>query len=109
MDTIDRNELREKLDRKEIILVDVRGVEAYDEEHIPGSINVPLSGFPDNALLSLKKTDSIVVYCGSLECTASPTAKKQLIELGFTNVRDYEEGIAGWKQAGFATVCPACL
>lgn len=43
METITREELKEKMDRgDEFMLVDTLGAEVYEESHLPGAINLPL-------------------------------------------------------------------
>jgi len=40
----------------------------------------------------------IVVYCGAN--FRSPFAAKTLMDMGYTNVKNYADGYIGWKQAG---------
>ncbi len=67
MNTISRNELKQKIDRKENFkLVETLPKAAYDHEHLPGAINLP----PDQvSALAAKilpdKNADIIVYCGS--------------------------------------------
>ncbi len=43
METITREELREKIDRGDkFVLVDTLGAEYYQQSHLPGAINLPL-------------------------------------------------------------------
>ena len=67
METISRDELKEKIDRKDnFVLVEALAQATYDHAHLPGAINIP----PDQVaalaptLLPDKDAD-IVVYCGS--------------------------------------------
>jgi len=69
MKTIHREELKQKLDRKESFrLVMALGEWAYQAEHIPGSMHFATTR---EALQSLKKEDEIVVYCSDENCIAS--------------------------------------
>jgi rhodanese-related sulfurtransferase len=86
-----------------LYLVNVLEKELFDDAHIPGSINVPYqdlikqsSGWDKNA--------EIILYCSNTMCLASGEGVKQLKALGFKNVRAYEDGIAGWVQAGHDVV-----
>jgi len=103
MKSISAEELKKKIDGKEdFILVDVLGKESYEGKHIPTSINIPVDEIENRASTELRdKNKEVVVYCASTECQASPRAAKKLVELGFTNVVDYEAGIAGWQDAGY--------
>jgi rhodanese-related sulfurtransferase len=44
-------------------LVDVMPVEDYEEEHIPGAINIPLRRLDREAPQRLSKDRPVVVYC----------------------------------------------
>lgn len=79
-------------------LVNVLGTDAYEEQHIPGSINIP-SGEEQRFQQKFSKNKQIVVYCASPSCDASPKAARELQERGFTNVYDYAEGMKDWREA----------
>lgn len=101
MDTITRDELLELREGDEdFYLVNVLSVSQFEEGHIPGSICIPLDHLEDVAPDKFEEDDTIVVYCASESCQASPKAAELLDSLGFTDVRDYEEGLKGWKEAG---------
>lgn len=108
MRTIDTKELRKmKQNQPNLLLVNVLSRDQFEEEHIPGSINVPLE--TDNFIAEMEtrsgtKERPIVVYCASKECTASPTAARKLEEAGFKNIHDYEGGVKAWSEAGLPTV-----
>lgn len=65
--TISRDELKQKLDRKDdFLLVETLPVTAYDHNHLPGAINLA----PDNVTklasqILPDKNAEIVVYCAS--------------------------------------------
>lgn len=101
MDTISRDELVELRESgADFYLVNVLSVQQFEEGHIPGSICIPLDHLEDVAPDKFEEDDTIVVYCASESCQASPKAAELLEDLGFTDVRDYEEGFKGWKEAG---------
>jgi rhodanese-related sulfurtransferase len=67
MKTISRDELKQKIDRKDdFVLVEALGKTAYDHAHLPGAINLPSDQVATLApkLLPDKNAD-IVVYCAS--------------------------------------------
>lgn len=105
MKTLNATQLKNMLDRKEdFVLINVLQAKSFDEKHIPGSHNVPHESrsFIDEVLsLAGDKNRKVVVYCASQSCTASPTAAAKLEQAGFTNVFDFEDGIAGWEHAGY--------
>jgi rhodanese-related sulfurtransferase len=97
--TIERDELRRKVDAKEprLKLVMTLGEWEFRIKHIPGSLY-----FKDAAdmLSALRKDDEIVVYCTNPPCLASVAAYHRLVSEGYTNVRRYAGGIEDWESAG---------
>ncbi|MBD3616795.1 MAG: rhodanese-like domain-containing protein [Gracilimonas sp.] len=83
------------------ILINALDQEAFLAKHIPGSINIPT----ENAEIAkevLPFMDAeIIVYCANSDCTASPELAQKLEEMGYTNVSDFEQGLAGWRKAGY--------
>jgi rhodanese-related sulfurtransferase len=67
MKTISRDELREKIDRKEnFLLVETLPATAYDHNHLPGAINLPPDKVKEHASHLLPNKDAeIVVYCAN--------------------------------------------
>jgi len=98
--TIDRDELEEKLAKDEITLIEVLDEEEYERNHIKGAINVPLSEIGREIKGKFSQDEEIVVYCADRSCGASPKAAKKLDKLGFENVFDYQGGKKDWKEAG---------
>lgn len=44
-------------------LVEVLPAEEFEEEHLPGAINIPLKQMTEQATASLDKDQPVVVYC----------------------------------------------
>jgi len=86
------------------VVINVLGRDAYRARHIPGSINVPTEEIDAVERLVPNKDESIVVYCANEDCDASPKAARKLEEMGYTNVKDFEAGYAGWRNAGYTLV-----
>lgn len=79
---------------KGIILLDVRTVEEYTENHIPGSISIPLKALRIDASMTLTdKQATVFVYCKS--GNRSRPAVGMLLKQGYTNVFDLG-GIISW-------------
>ena len=99
MNLISREELKEKLDRKEDFkLAMVLGEWAFRAKRIPGSLNVTT---PEAATEMLDRGDEIVVYCSGETCAASRYAFMLLERAGYRNVRRYAGGISDWEEAGY--------
>jgi rhodanese-related sulfurtransferase len=86
------------------VVINVLGRDAHEAKHVPGSINVPLDDIEQVASIVPDKDQPVVVYCANADCTASPEAVKNLEEMGYTDVADFEGGYAGWRQAGYSLV-----
>lgn len=103
--TISATDLKDALesDRPPVVINTLQR-DAHEARHIPGSVNVPTEEIDRVETLVPNKDERIVVYCANADCDASPTAAKALREEGYTNVIDFEEGYAGWRQAGYPLV-----
>jgi rhodanese-related sulfurtransferase len=87
-ETIDYEGLR-KLLNEGAQLVEVLPREEYEEEHLPGSINIPLKELDRNSAEQLDRDRPVVVYCWDQLCDMSPRAAALLDQLGFERVYDY--------------------
>lgn len=93
---ISAEEAKKMMDEKgEIIILDVRTEEEYQEGHIDGAILIPDNEIIETAESILTdKSATILVYCRSGRRSAN--ASKELSELGYTNIYDFG-GINNWK------------
>ena len=78
-------------DNKDVVIIDVRNYDEYQEEHIENSINVPLNHIND---IEMDKDTKIIVYC--LSGVRSKQAAKTLVSLGYFNVYNIDGGIINW-------------
>jgi rhodanese-related sulfurtransferase len=60
--SIERDEVRKLLDQG-VQLVEVLPQEEFDEEHLPGAINIPLRRIDVEARQRLDPSGPVVVYC----------------------------------------------
>jgi rhodanese-related sulfurtransferase len=81
----------------------VNGTDSYKSGHIPGAMNFEAVEKDLASKLPKDKDALVVAYCGNEQCGAYAAAAKKAKELGYTNVKHYSKGIAGWKQAGEKT------
>ena len=91
---ITAEEAKEIIDTEEVIILDVRTLDEYEEEHIEGAVLIPdyeLKSLADSKLPN--KDEKILVYCRS--GNRSKSASKVLIDLGYTKVYDFG-GIMSW-------------
>jgi rhodanese-related sulfurtransferase len=86
------------------VVVNVLGRESFDQAHIPGSLCIPADdqSFTERVENTVGgKNKKLVVYCASFECNASPKAARRLEQAGFSQVYDFEGGLADWRAAGY--------
>ncbi len=89
-------ELREQLDKEEPInLIDLRGKEAFDQDHIEGA--KPISEEFADEVMNWPKDTLIVVYCD--DGVGSMNAVDYLVNAGFTRVRCVAGGLDAWKKS----------
>ncbi|MFW6029568.1 MAG: rhodanese-like domain-containing protein [Halanaerobiales bacterium] len=81
-------------ENENIILLDVRTEAEYRQQHIPGSILIPLTELEERVEeVIIDKSSIIYIYCRS--GVRSVSAAKIMIELGYTNVYNLG-GIIDW-------------
>lgn len=99
MKTIDREELKAKLDRGDNFKL-VMTLSEYDFKtaHIPGSLNI---SHINQAEGLISPDDEIVVYCSNPPCQSSQKAYHILENKGYKNVRRYAGGIEDWVASGY--------
>lgn len=92
---ISAEEAKEIMDNTDgFVLVDVREADEYAEGHIEGALLIPYGEIEDRAETELPdKEQTILVYCRSGRRSA--IAAQTLINLGYTDIRDFG-GIIDW-------------
>ncbi len=79
---------------EDIIVVDVRTQEEYDEGHIPNSVLIPNETITQTPPEQLPDKDAtILIYCRS--GNRSRQAAENLLAMGYTNIYDFG-GIRDW-------------
>jgi rhodanese-related sulfurtransferase/DNA-binding MarR family transcriptional regulator len=97
IETLTRDELLARLDRSEVVVVDVRPHAEYAAGHLPGAVHVP----PDQLELldELPRDREIVAYCRGPYCVYADDAVRRLHQHGRQALR-LEDGLPEWRQAG---------
>ena len=98
---ITAEELTERIQNAQApLILDVRKEKEYAEGHIPGALNIPHDQLADRlSEIDAAKTDEIVVHCRSGH--RAGIAEKVLIEAGYSNVRDLDGHMNGWRSGGY--------
>lgn len=99
---VSREELRDKLIMGEAItLIEALPEKYWKDSHLPGALQIDYKEITEKAYNLLPdKEAEIIVYCASTQCQNSSLAARTLVELGYTNVREYIGGKEHWLEAG---------
>jgi rhodanese-related sulfurtransferase len=96
-------ELKQDIQAKNVVILDVNGSDSWQSGHIPGAIDFIANQDKLASLLPKDKNALVVAYCGNPRCQAYLQAATAAKQLGYTNVKHLTAGIMGWKDAGEKT------
>src|SRR5213082_3212104 len=97
VETIGRDELIERLGRRDVVLVDVRPREEFEAGHIDGAQSIPFDEF-EQRLAELPADREVVAYCRGPFCAYAHEAVRRLQAAG-RSARRLEEGWPEWRLA----------
>lgn len=84
----------------DFILLDVRSPDLYDDQHIPGAVNLPIRKIIESKLKAWPEDTLFVVYCAGPHCNGADKAALRLSALG-RSVKLMIGGMTGWADEGF--------
>ena len=91
--------------KKEILLIDARTKEEYQEAHIDNALSIPENKFEEStSLLPADKNRLMVFYCNGVKCGKSKKAAKKADAMGYKNILVYGEGFPVWEEKGHKIV-----
>lgn len=96
---IGKEELKLRMDRGSVTVVDVLSRKSFDDLHIKGSIWIPFDQIEMNGWEILDRKKAVVTYCANYNCSASKRAAA-IIALHGYEVFAYEGGIQEWADSG---------
>lgn len=98
LSAVSLEELKERYDRGEVVLIDVRPEEEYQAGHIRGAESVPLDRI-EELLERLPEDREIVAYCRGPYCLLSDEAVERLRDRDF-HAQRLEIGYPEWRAEG---------
>jgi rhodanese-related sulfurtransferase len=98
METISADQLWQRIQNNDVVVLDVRPVREYSQAHIPRALSIPLKHLKEK-INELPNDTDVVAYCRGPYCVLSPEAVAILKKVGIKAIR-LEEGLPEWKRAG---------
>ncbi|MFO1532554.1 MAG: rhodanese-like domain-containing protein [Thermoplasmatota archaeon] len=95
----------ERAQEKGIPVINVLSASAFEQKHIPGSLNAPVEGpgFEEAVeRFAPDKIKPVVVHCSGFTCPASVKAGHRLEAMGYREVYEYRGGLEDWERQGKA-------
>jgi rhodanese-related sulfurtransferase/DNA-binding transcriptional ArsR family regulator len=105
LETVSRAELRRRLGRKNVMILDVRPAREYEAGHVAGARSLPIDELA-RRIRDLPKDTEIVAYCRGPYCVYADDAVRTLRRRGRKAVR-LEDGYPEWARAGLPTAAGA--
>jgi rhodanese-related sulfurtransferase len=100
---IDSWDLQVALDAGEnVVVVDTRSADAYQNGHIPTAINIPHRLMSEESTAEIPREGLVVTYCDGIGCNASTKGALKMLQLGF-RVKELMGGLDWWKRDGHRT------
>jgi rhodanese-related sulfurtransferase len=97
VDQLSASELEARLERGDVVLLDVRPEPEYRAGHIVGAVSAPLSVLPSIAP-SLPRRREVIAYCRGPYCVYADDAVRLLRERGL-KARRLDVGFPEWRRA----------
>jgi sulfur-carrier protein adenylyltransferase/sulfurtransferase len=108
IDEIDVSRAREYLSDGEVVAVDVRERDEWEEGHIPGAVHIPRGSLEQRIESAVPdRSRPVVVYCAG--GSRSAFAAKTLEDLGYEQVVSLAGGFTDWKRNGLPFELPRSL
>lgn len=98
MEAVDRETLLRRIERREVMVLDVRPVAEYEAGHIPGALSIPLKEL-ERLLERLPRDPEIVAYCRGPYCLLAVEAVETLRAHGFRATR-LDDSVFDWRARG---------
>ena len=101
---IDRAEVQALLAAGTATIVDALPQSYFDQQHLPGAVNLVADDVDARAGDVLPdRNRTVITYCSNPACGNSKAVARRLELLGYRDVRTYPGGIQDWVEAGLPT------
>lgn len=102
--SVSADQVKAMLEDSNVVIIDARSPEEFDEGRVPSAINVPYDQLPEyyQQLITEIPLDALVVcYCQGPDCDFSHELATELRIMGFMNVVLFTGGWEHWEAAGY--------
>jgi rhodanese-related sulfurtransferase len=82
-----------------LVVVDSRGIEAWEQGHLPGAIHLPTGQIPGRAHDLIARDALVVTYCWGPGCNGATRAALAFARLGY-RVKEMIGGYEYWVREG---------
>lgn len=93
--TISKQEVLERMNKGDLVVLDVRPRDEYESEHIDGAISVPMEEL-DSFLDTVPDNTEMATYCRGPYCVFTTQAVEKIQKRGFKAYR-IEESVLEWR------------
>jgi rhodanese-related sulfurtransferase len=105
VEVVGREELAARLERGEVVVLDVRPSAEFESGHITGARSTPIAKLRRH-LRALPPGVEVVAYCRGPYCVYADEAVRELNRRGF-HAQRLIDGFPEWKRAGLPVAAPA--
>jgi rhodanese-related sulfurtransferase len=98
LEPVSLKELRRRMRKGDVTVIDVRPEEEYRAAHIPGALSIPVAQLK-RRLAEISKNKEVVAYCRGPYCVYSVEAVGILRKHGY-RARRAGEGLPDWRASG---------
>jgi rhodanese-related sulfurtransferase len=88
-----------------LVVVDTRGVAAWQRGHLPGAVHLPTTEIPARAAQVIPGETAVVTYCWGPGCNGATRAALAFAALGY-RVKEMLGGYEYWVREGFPIGTP---
>ena len=88
---------------KQVVFLDARSQQDFAQGHIQGAWNIPWQSFDEYAgriFDNLPENANVVTYCDGEHCSLGEDLAKELLSMGYPNVKVLLNGWTRWQEAG---------
>ena len=98
---INVNEVIQKSDNPNVLLIDARPKAEYLSGHIEGAKNLPYNEFDDrieNFITTVEPQTQLIVYCSGPHCSQATQVGELLMEMGYETILYFPGGMEEWVE-----------